>query len=294
MSTDGFNILLEADFESGFIIGGNGFNCLTWMDKMGSSNHAGTKGIPATPRAGAPVELVGLLYSCLKTFKELYDQKYYSFEGVTINSKTVKFSKWADKIKSSFEYWFYLEENPLNQSVYIRGIYKDLVGSPLKYDQERFRPNALIAMAVAPTLFNEQHALSYLKKVETHLLHPKSIGVSTLANVHTPFISYYDNADDSSNAKVAHGFSYHNGPEWVWLYGFYIVAKIKMSGQHLSKKRMMSLLQEHIKYLESNEWCSLPEITNKNGEANQFSCHAQAWSISSILMALKEIESLTD
>jgi len=50
----------------------------------------------------------------LKTFKELYDQKYYSFEGVTINSKTVKFSKWADKIKSSFEYWFYLEENPLN------------------------------------------------------------------------------------------------------------------------------------------------------------------------------------
>jgi glycogen debranching enzyme len=61
--------------------------------------------------------------------------------------------------------------------------------------------------------------------------------------VHTPYIPYYDNADDSSNAKIAHGFSYHNGPEWVWLYGFYIVSKVKMAGDRLSKKRMMSLLQ---------------------------------------------------
>jgi hypothetical protein len=29
------------------------------------------------------------------------------------------------------------------------------VASPLKYDEERFRPNALIAMAVAPEIFDE-------------------------------------------------------------------------------------------------------------------------------------------
>ena len=23
---------------------------------------------------------------------------------------------------------------------------------------------------------------------------------------------------------IAQGFSYHNGPEWVWLYGFYLMA----------------------------------------------------------------------
>lgn len=79
MTSDGFNISLEVDGDTGFIIGGNPFNCLTWMDKMGSSTHAATKGIPATPRAGAPIELVGLLYVCLKKFNELHKSGHYSF-----------------------------------------------------------------------------------------------------------------------------------------------------------------------------------------------------------------------
>lgn len=55
MSCDGFTIDLSVDSDTGFIVGGNGFNCLTWMDKMGSSGRAGNKGFPATPRAGAPI-----------------------------------------------------------------------------------------------------------------------------------------------------------------------------------------------------------------------------------------------
>lgn len=55
MSSDGFSVHLEVDDETGFIVGGNPSNCLTWMDKMGSSGRAGNKGFPATPRAGAPV-----------------------------------------------------------------------------------------------------------------------------------------------------------------------------------------------------------------------------------------------
>lgn len=72
MSSDGFNISLHLDEETGFIVGGSWLNCLTWMDKMGSSEYAGNKGIPATSRDGAPIELTALLKVCLDFVANLH------------------------------------------------------------------------------------------------------------------------------------------------------------------------------------------------------------------------------
>jgi glycogen debranching enzyme len=55
MSTHGFSIYINVEDTSGFLVGGNAYNCLTWMDKMGSSARAGNKGYPATSRSGAPI-----------------------------------------------------------------------------------------------------------------------------------------------------------------------------------------------------------------------------------------------
>ena len=65
MDNRGFNIELNLDESTGFINGGNSYNCLTWMDKNGSSAIAGNKGIPATSRCGSPIELIALLKNCL-------------------------------------------------------------------------------------------------------------------------------------------------------------------------------------------------------------------------------------
>ncbi len=143
--------------------------------------------------------------------------------------KQVSFKKWAELIHKNFENFFFLKEKSLEDiepGTNVRGIYKDLSHAPYHFSELRFRPNALITLAVSPELCEPAHARTYIHKVEEYLIRSKSIGVGTLADTHHHYSPFYDNSDNSSDAKIAHGFSYHNGPEWVWLYGFYLVAKI--------------------------------------------------------------------
>jgi len=87
MKSEGFQIDIDVDWTTGLVKGGSADNCGTWMDKMGESEKAGTKGMPGTPRDGAPVEITGLLKSALRWLEELSTAGKFPFKGVEMQSK---------------------------------------------------------------------------------------------------------------------------------------------------------------------------------------------------------------
>lgn len=112
------------------VFGGNDANCGTWMDKMGSSEKAKTKGIPSSPRDGSAVELVGLQASVLRFLEKSSDYPFKSVERRNPNSNatiTWTFKEWADKIEQNFEKYFFVSENDPNPLVHKKNIYKDTV-----------------------------------------------------------------------------------------------------------------------------------------------------------------------
>lgn len=98
MKDQGFNVDIWMDKDTGFVHGGNQYNCGTWMDKMGSSDQTGNKGIPATPRDGAPIELTAMLYSSLRFLEEIYELGIIDRQSVKVPGGELTFKQWADKI----------------------------------------------------------------------------------------------------------------------------------------------------------------------------------------------------
>jgi glycogen debranching enzyme len=130
MRDEGFTIDIAVDWATGLPLGGNAYNCGTWMDKMGESERAGTKGLPGTPRDGAPVEITGLLKSTLRWLDQLSAKGKFPFKGVDTTSellflcdrdrveltvlkvdgekRLVTYKEWNDLIQKSFEKAYYV------------------------------------------------------------------------------------------------------------------------------------------------------------------------------------------
>jgi glycogen debranching enzyme len=109
MKEEGFNIDIDVDWETGVIIGGNRLNCGTWQDKMGESAKAGNKGLPATPRDGAPIEITGLLKSALRWVVELHERGEFEWTGVKDQEGKVRSYKyWNDTLQKNFERVYYV------------------------------------------------------------------------------------------------------------------------------------------------------------------------------------------
>ncbi|XP_030063489.1 glycogen debranching enzyme isoform X1 [Microcaecilia unicolor] len=303
MKDEGFNVTAGVDLNTGFVFGGNQFNCGTWMDKMGESERARSRGIPSTPRDGSAVEIVGLSKSTVRWLSELSKKKIFPYQGVTIKrggkDVMLTYEEWNRKIQDNFERLFYVSEDLENPNeehpdlVHKRGIYKDSYRASSPWCDYQLRPNFTVAMVLAPELFTPKKAWKALEIAEKKLLGP--LGMKTLDPDDMVYCGIYDNALDNDNYNLSKGFNYHQGPEWLWPIGYFLRAKLYFSrliDPETSLKTVFlvkNVLSRHYVHLERSSWKGLPELTNENGQYCPFSCETQAWSISAVLEVLHDL-----
>ena len=299
MKDEGFNNEIGVDPKTGFVFGGNIWNCGTWMDKMGSSTEAGNKGKPSTPRDGSAVELVGLSFSCLRDLVALplSVYPYQTFEAASFAS----LSEWADQIKENFDAYFWVggpegsqvEPNP--HLVNKTKIYKDSVGSGTVFTDYQLRPNFAITLAVAPDICCPEKAWASLTSLST-MMGP--LGLATLNQEDWAYRGDYVNSNQSCDPSIAQGANYHQGPEWVWPVGFYCRALLSIS-QRLGDEekeealqRVTTIMSRHFQHLNHSPWMGLPELTNSKGAYCPDSNPIQAWSMACMLDALYDLQKL--
>ncbi|KAM3961901.1 glycogen debranching enzyme [Aphomia sociella] len=302
MSDKGFNVQIGVDPETGFPFGGNDANCGTWMDKMGSSEKAGTRGKPATPRDGSAVEIVGLAYSVVEWLATQHRAGRYPHAGVARRHRdgsltSWTYAQWAERIRRSFERHFWVPAAPSAADrrpdlVHRRAIYKDTHGATREWADYQLRCNFPIAMAVAPDLFDPKRAWAALDVVESLLLGP--LGVKTLDPADWAYRGDYDNSNDGDDPSVAHGFNYHQGPEWVWPLGFYWRARLAFAHENGRFARTVAAayaaLGPLLAELRTSPWRGLPELTDAGGAYCADSCRTQAWSSGAVLELLRDLE----
>lgn len=289
MKPEGFDISIHVDWSNGMIFGGSQYNCGTWMDKMGESERAGSKGVPGTPRDGAAIEITGLLHSTLLWLADLHKGGKYRHSGVkTSEGRDISWNTWSDLISSNFERCYYIPLNPSDDPnhdvdssiINRRGIYKDLYRSSTPYTDYQLRPNFPIAMTVAPSLFNPTHTSYALELADSVLRGPT--GMATLDPSDLNYRPYYNNSEDSTDFSTSKGRNYHQGPEWLWPTGFFLRALLHFDLRKRGSEEERTLVLQQIwsklegcrKAIQESIWAGLTELTNKNGEfCHDSVCH---------------------
>jgi len=197
-------------------------------------------------------------------------------------------------MKNSFERCFWVpsdkaddqDHDIITKTVHRRGIYKDVYGSTTAGADYQLRPNICIAMSYAPELFNPAHAKTCLDNVAHILMEEGCMGIKTLDPKDRRYNGDYINSDNT------HGWNYHQGPEWVWPVGFFLKAQLlfcDFESKVEAKHATMKWLLPHKEHIMKDCWQGLPELTNSHGAHCPDSCPTQAWSISTLVDALRDL-----
>jgi predicted glycogen debranching enzyme len=234
---------------------------LTWMDAQ-----VNTK--PVTPRTGIVVEHQALFTRGADLLATL--ASFYGHDALAGRANDA-----ANRARAAFRARFWCTE-----SDYPYDCVSEARDRADAWADASVRPNALTALAVDPTLFEDWQAEAILRRVQSELLTRQ--GVRSLTPQDGRYIGHF-------GGNVAEReFAYHQGTAWTHLLGHYARAAHQRWGDEPQGRDELVRLLEYV--VDSGPlFGQLAQLSDGDEPFRPRACPAQATAVAEILRALVEL-----
>ena len=226
---------------------------LTWMD-------ARVDGREITPRHGKPVEINALWYNALCSMA-IFTEK--------LGQPSMAYAAMAESVVESFSR-FHRGEGA--------GLF-DVIDGPYG-DDSSIRPNQIFALSLPYSpLETESVRHAVLSECKEHLLTP--YGLRSLSPQDPNYSGQY------IGGVVQRDGSYHQGPVWGWLLGYYAMAEFRVTGNASMAQQRLVAMRDHLGKAGLGQ---ISEIFDGDLPHTPRGAPAQAWSVACTLEAWWRLE----
>lgn len=244
--------------SDGLLANGARTVALTWMDA-----HVGANFV--TPRAGLAVEHQALWTSGTATLARL--ARRYGHERLSVLA-----SETCERARTAFRARFWCDETD-----YPYDVLSETGDTADSWSDPSIRPNALIALAVDPELFEDWQGQCIIERVRSELLTPH--GVRSLSPADPRYIGQFAGTVDDREA------AYHCGTAWTHLLGFYARAALQLAPDDMDVYYdLRGLLEQAVD--SGLVLGQVAQLADGDAPYRARGCPAQATSIAELLRAL--------
>jgi len=244
--------------SEGLVANGAPTVALTWMDA-----HVGLDFV--TPRRGVAIEMQALWSKGAETLAGLA-RDYGHDRLADLAEETMHRARAAFRAR----FWCHETDYPYD-------VVSEARDTSEAWADASIRPNALIALAVDPDLFDLMQTRAILDRVQSDLLTP--CGIRSLSPSDGRYIGFFSGTSEERE------YAYHQGSGWAHLLGFYVRAALRFSPDDDDLPAELRTLIEGAG--ESHLLLGqVAQLTDGESPFRSRGCPAQAASVAELLRAL--------
>ncbi|MEP7048842.1 MAG: amylo-alpha-1,6-glucosidase [Pseudomonadota bacterium] len=242
----------------GLVANGSSTVALTWMDA-----HVGAELV--TPRRGVAIEQQAMWSRGSETLAAL--AREYGHERLAALAERAMHQA---RVSFRARFWCHDTDYPYD-------VVSEARDTSEAWADQSIRPNALIALAIDPELFEPWQARRILDRVQADLLTPR--GIRSLSPNDNRYIGNFSGSSEERE------FAYHQGSAWAYLLGFYVRASLHFAPEDRDLPDELRRLVEGA--IDGNSLLGqISQLSDGESPYRPRGCPAQAASVAEVLRAL--------